>query len=251
MERFLIYTSLHLLFQREAEPLTDVRSRSTEVVRVDVSKSLNCRELRECDVVDSSGEKVGRISDMTFTFDGELKLSQFILAGSVWEEFLESVGVKPDVDPVFDGTLIERLGDKIELNTSRNSLKSTPDEDAVPVGEIRLSALEDMEILDTDGVVVGKAVDIDFDVNGMASLTVGGGFIEETLESLGLKEDVDIIVPGSAISAIQDNIRLSVSKESLGLNVNEALRIKEVDEVKTRYADDKGVMKVRLFHRPM
>lgn len=218
---------------------------------MDVSRSLSCRELREYDVVDSAGEKVGRIGDMTFTFDGELKLSQFILAGSAWEEFLESVGVKPDMDPVFDGKLIERLGDKIELNTSKNSLKSTLDQDAVPFGEIRLSALEDMDILDENGVVVGKAVDIDFDESGMASLTVGGGFIEETLESLGFKQDVDIIVPGSAISTIADSIQLSVSKDSLGLSMDEALKIKEVDEVKTRYADDKGVMKVRLFHRPM
>ena len=218
---------------------------------MDVTRSLNCRELRECDVVDSAGEKIGQISDMTFTFDGELKLSQFILAGSAWEEFLESIGTRPDMDPVFDGTLIKRLGDRIELNTSRNSLKSTLDKDAVPSGEIRLSSLEQMDILDELGVVVGKAVDIDFDVNGKASLTVGGGFIEETLESLGFKKDIDIIVPGSAISAITDVIQLRVSKDSLGLTMDEALRSPQVDEAKIKYRDSKAVMKVRLFDTPI
>lgn len=221
------------------------------MVIVDVSRSLNCRELKECDVLDSAGEKIGKINDMTFTFDGELKLSQFILAGSAWEEFLESVGAKPDMDPVFDGSLIERLGDKIQLNTSKNSLKSTLDDGAIPTGEIRLSTLEDMDILDENGVKVGRAIDIDFDVDGNAMLTVGGGFFEETLESLGFKADVDIIVPGTTISAITDSIQLKVSKDSLGLTMDQALKTPEVETAKTRYADDKGVMKVRLFHRPM
>lgn len=218
---------------------------------MDVSRSLNCREMKECDVIGSDGEKIGRISDMTFTFDGELKLSQFILAGSAWEEFLESVGAKPDMDPVFDGSLIEKIGDRIQLNTSSNSLKSTLDKDAIPTGEIRLSTLEDMDILDESGVKVGRAVDIDFDVDGTVSLTVGGGFIEETLESLGFKKDVDIIVPGSTISTITDTIQLKVSKDSLGLTMDEALKAPDVDEARTRYADEKSVMKVRLFSRPM
>ena len=218
---------------------------------MDVTRSLNCRELRECDVVDSAGEKIGQISDMTFSFDGELKLSQFILAGSAWEEFLESVGARPDMDPVFDGTLIKRLGDKIELNTSRNSLKSTLDEDAVPTGEIRLSSLEDMDILDENGVKVGRAIDIDFDVEGNASLTVGGGFFEETLEALGFKSNVDIIVPGSTIGSIGDHIQLKVSKDSLGLTMDEALKMPEADKARTQYADSKSVMKVRLFDKPI
>lgn len=219
------------------------------MVNVDISRSLNCRELKECDVIDSDGDTVGRISDMTFTFDGELKLSQFILAGSTWEEFLESIGAKPDMDPVFDGSLIKNLGDKIQLNTSSNSLKSTLDKDAIPTGEIKLSTLEDMDILDENGVKVGQAVDIDFDVDGKVSLTVGGGFIEETLESLGFKKDVDIIVPGSTISAITDSIQLKVSKESLGLTMDEALKTPEIAEAKTRYEDDKSVIKVRLFQK--
>ncbi|MCK4566403.1 MAG: PRC-barrel domain-containing protein [Candidatus Thorarchaeota archaeon] len=216
---------------------------------MDVSRSLNCRELKECDVIDSDGDKVGRISDMTFTFDGELKLSQFILAGSTWEEFLESIGAKPDMDPVFDGSLIKSLGDKIQLNTSSNSLKSTLDKDAIPTGEIRLSTLENMDILDDKGVKVGRAVDIDFDVDGNVSLTVGGGFIEETLESFGFKKDVDIIVPGSTISVITDSIQLRVSRDSLGLTMDKALKAPDVDKAKTKYTDKKSVMKVRLFHK--
>jgi sporulation protein YlmC with PRC-barrel domain len=218
---------------------------------MDVSRSICCRELKERDVIDSSGNRIGRINDMTFTFDGELKLSQFILGGNAWEEFLESVGVKPDKDPIFDGSLIERLGDKIQLNTSSNSLKTTIDEGAIPAGEIRLSKLEKMDIIDENGVKVGRAVDIDFDVDGSVSLTVGGGFIEETLESLGLKKDIDILVPGDRIEKIADNIHLNVSKDSLGVNMDEALRASDLEKAKDAHEAHKGVAKVKLFFRPM
>ncbi|MHA1943661.1 MAG: PRC-barrel domain-containing protein, partial [Candidatus Thorarchaeota archaeon] len=87
---------------------------------MDVKKPMNCKQLRDCDVVDSSGEKVGRINDLTFTFDGTLKLSQFILAGSKWEEFLESAKFRPDKDPVLNASIIQVVGDRVQLNTNVN-----------------------------------------------------------------------------------------------------------------------------------
>ncbi|MGD9397150.1 MAG: PRC-barrel domain-containing protein [Candidatus Thorarchaeota archaeon] len=216
---------------------------------MDVTKPLNCRDLRDCDVVDSSGQKVGRINDMTFTFDGQFKLEQFVLAGSDWEEFLESIKVKPDKDPLFDASMIRRIGDKVQLDSNVNTLKTTLDEDAIPKGEIRWSELSKKHIVDKDDVSVGKAVDIDFDLDGSAALTVGGGMIEESLERIGLKDDIDIIVPAETIESIGDKIKLKVSKDELKLTMDKALETPEVRAAKTR--TETHVMKVRLFHRPM
>ena len=130
---------------------------------MELSRSLNCKEIKKCDVVDSDGDNIGHITDMTFLFENGLHLKHFILAGSKWEEFLESIKVKPDKDPVFDASLIEAMGDNIKLNTSANSLKTTLDKGAIPPEEIRLSDLEDMDIFDVDSVKVGRAVDVDFD----------------------------------------------------------------------------------------
>jgi len=217
---------------------------------VDITKSLNCRELRDCDVVDSSGQKVGRINDMTFTFDGQLKLQQFILAGSDWEELLESVKIKPDKDPLFDASLIQRVGDQVILASNVNALKTTLEEDAIPKGEIRWSELSKKQIIDKNDENIGNAIDIDFDVHGKASLTVGGGFIEESLERIGLKDDIDIIVPAGAIASIGDHIRLTVSKDELQLTMDEALDTPEVRAIKDRRDVERSVMKVRLFSRP-
>jgi sporulation protein YlmC with PRC-barrel domain len=220
-------------------------------MRVDVDKSLNCNELRDCDVIDSTGKKIGKIGDMTFTFDGNLNLAQFVLVGSAWEEFLESIGAKPDKDPLFDASLIRRIGDKVQLATNVNSLKTTLDEDAIPKGEVRWSELKDKYIVDKDEVGVGKAVDIDFDVDGTASLTVGGGIIEETLESIGLKADVDIIVPAETIESMGDKIKLKVSKDELKLTMDKALENLEVKKARDDLATQRDVAKVRLFQKLM
>ena len=212
---------------------------------------MNCRELRACDVVDSDGQKVGRINDMTFTFDGQLKLEQFVLAGSAWEEFLESVKIRPDKDPLFDASMIRRIGDKVQLESNVNALKTTLDKGAIPKGEIRWSELSKKHIIDKDNVAVGKAIDIDFDIDGTASLTVGGGIVEETLEKIGLKDDIDIIVPAEAIESIDEQVRLNISKDQLQLTMDEALESPEVHAAKDRRQVEQGVMKVRLFHRPI
>jgi sporulation protein YlmC with PRC-barrel domain len=211
-------------------------------------KSMNCREITKCDVLDSLGDKIGRIGDMTFTFDGDLKLSQFILEGSRVEELLESLKVKPDMDPIFDASIIRRIGDHIRLNTQMNSLKTTLEEGAIPKGEIRLSELQKLEIVDKEDVKVGKAVDVDFDVDGTASLIVGGGIVEETLESLGLKSDIDIIVPTETIESMGEKIKLKVSKDELKLTMDDALKTDVVDRIKDHRERDKRVIRVQLHH---
>jgi sporulation protein YlmC with PRC-barrel domain len=214
---------------------------------VDVKKAMNAKQLRESDVVDSSGEKVGRINDLTFTFDGKLKLSQFILAGSKWEEFLESVKFRPDKDPVLDASIIEIIGDKVQLNTNVNSLKTTLDDGAIGPGEIRWSKLTKMDIVDKDDVKVGRAVDVDFDTEGFICLVAGGGFIEETLEDVGLKADVDILVPGTVITAVGEKVQLSVSKEDLKLTMTNAFENPEVKKARERPAHERAALRVRLF----
>jgi sporulation protein YlmC with PRC-barrel domain len=209
---------------------------------------MNCNELRDCDVVDSSGARVGKINDLTFVFEGALILKQFILAGSKWEEFLESIKFRPDKDPVLSADLISRIGDKVQLNTNVNSLKTTLDEGAIGMDEIRWSDLTKMDIFDKDDVKIGRAVDVDFDTDGTACLIVGGGFIEETLEDVGLKADVDILVPSTHVVAIRDKVVLDVSKEDLKLTMDKALENPEVKKAKELPADKRAAAKVRLYY---
>ncbi|MFW9847848.1 MAG: PRC-barrel domain-containing protein [Candidatus Thorarchaeota archaeon] len=214
---------------------------------MEIHQSICCRELKKADVLDINGEKIGNIGDLTFKFDGDLKLSQFILAGPAFQEFLEAVKIRPNKDPVFDAKLIKRLGDKIHLDTGTNSLKNTLDKGAIPKDEIRLSKLEKLQIVDKNGEVVGKAIDVDFDVDGSASLIVGGGFFEEKLEALGLKSNVDIIVPGKVIESIGDKVKLSVLKKDLALTMENAIKSSEETKTREEMKVHRELSKIRLY----
>ncbi len=219
---------------------------------MEIARSICSREVMKADVLDSSGEKIGKVGDLTFSFDGELKLSKFILSGSRWEEFLESIKFRPDLDPVFNESLIEKIDDNVHINTTKNSLKTTLESDAIPAGDIRLSDFMKMDIVDNSGKKVGRAIDVDFDIDGTVSVIVGGSFIEEKLEAAGLKTDVDIIVPGNVISAIGDRIHLSVSEDTLEVTMENALKSKDVMQARRDKAVRRDVTKVRLFtHRPI
>jgi sporulation protein YlmC with PRC-barrel domain len=212
-----------------------------------IERSICCRELRKTDVIDSTGRKIGRINDLTFTFDGNLKLSKFILAGPRWEEILESLSIKKDRDPVLDSSRIKHVGDKIHLDTSVNDLKTTIDKEAIPKGDIRYSSLQKMDIMDKQGKKVGHTIDIDFDETGAVSMIVGGSFIEEKLEALGLKTDVDIIVPGDVIATIKDKIHLKVSKDELETTMEDAVKPEQTKKAREAKQVAQQVNKVRLF----
>ena len=103
------------------------------------------------------------------------------------------------------------------------------------------------DIVDKDDVKVGRAVDVDFDTDGTACLIVGGGLIEESLESVGLKADIDVLVPSGHITSIRDKIVLDVSKDDLQLTMDKALENPEVKKARDRPAHERAALRVRLF----
>ncbi len=214
-----------------------------------IDQSICAKDLMKTDVVDSTGNKIGRIGDFTFKFDKGLKFSKFILSGPRWEELLESLRVRPDRDPVFDTSMIERIDDHVHVNTSVNDLKTTLDEHAIPDDDFRYSRLEKMHVIDKTGEKIGQILDIDFDTDGVVSMIVGGGFIEEKLEALGLKKDVDIIVPGHTISDIKENIHLNVSKDELETTMEDAVKSEKSMRAKETRDVTRQVTKVRLFNQ--
>jgi len=194
-----------------------------------LSKPVCCQEIKKMDVMDASGNKIGKISNLTFTFDGSLKLKHFILGGSRMEEFLEAINLKPDVDPVFESTVIKKIDTHIHLDTSVNGLRNF--HDTISDDEIKFSDLQKLEIVDKDGTKVGRAINVDFDVDGRTALIAGEGLLEEKLEDFGLKEDVDIIVPFQVIVSIDESIRLSVSKDELDASLDGILK-ERANEIK-------------------
>ncbi len=217
---------------------------------MDVAKSIQCEELLEFDVIDSSGNKIGNIGDMVFKFKDEIELTHFVLTGSFWEEFLERIGARDDIDPVFDASLIKEMKrDKVVLNTEGNKLQNLMSDFSEGEGDFSYKKLKDRDIVDDDGVKVGKVVDIHFDNDGLITLLAGGNFVEELLEASGIKVDVDILVPGTTIKSIGDAINLRVRKDQLSSVIGDALR--SPDGYKGRERRQKVYAHMSIFGRSM
>jgi sporulation protein YlmC with PRC-barrel domain len=80
--------------------------------------------------------------------------------------------------------------------------------------------LKNCNIEDKNGVQIGRLLDAVFrlDKSGftLTKFTVGGSRLEEILEDLGLKEDVDPVFPVEVISGVSPKrIRLNVAKNEL------------------------------------
>ncbi|MFW9907304.1 MAG: PRC-barrel domain-containing protein [Candidatus Thorarchaeota archaeon] len=199
-------------------------------------RSFCCNEIMNMDVLDSKGKKIGHVGEVSFTFNKMLKISRFTIEGPVWTKFLESLHIKDNQHRVFASSIIGKIDKHIHLTVAAEDFPSLEDKTTIPDDELRFSDLERLDIMDMNGIKVGHAIDVDIGTDGCASLIAGGGFFEEKLESIGLKNDVDIIIPCDAITSFDDTIRLSVPKDELDTTMDGILKEKKLEIQKQREA---------------
>jgi sporulation protein YlmC with PRC-barrel domain len=151
---------------------------------MEITKPYCCNELKNKTIMDSAGKKIGHISDLTFKLDKELKISHFILSGPVWEEFLETIHLKSDRNHVFDQSVIKKIDQHIHLDITGDDLLTTMSKNTISDDEVKFSELEKLDIFDKDHVKIGRAIDVDLDIDNRVAIIVGGGFVEEKLEAI-------------------------------------------------------------------
>jgi sporulation protein YlmC with PRC-barrel domain len=178
---------------------------------------LKYSEIRGKDVVDSKGDKVGEVMDWVFDCtDNKLDLKYVVLGGGRIEELLESIGARPDIDPVAKLEDVDSISDKVYLKVDGESLKNTIDPGVLAETDISFSKLSDVKVVDSDNFKVGFVIDIWFDKDNMMWLVLGGGFFEELLERLKAQPDIDLLVPPHFIESInKKEIKLNISKFQL------------------------------------
>jgi len=178
---------------------------------------LKYSDIRSKDVVDSNGKKVGEVMDWIFGCgENKLNLKYIVLGGGRVEEFLESIGTRPDIDPVVRLEDVDSITDKVYLKVDGESLKKTIDPGVLDEADFTFSKLSDIKVIDSDGFKIGFVIDIWFDEDNMMWLLLGGGFFEELLERIKAQPDIDLLVPPHFIESIdKDEIRLTISKFQL------------------------------------
>lgn len=196
-------------------------------------RNMKFSDMKNKSVIDKTGNKIGRLIDFHFDFTkGDLQLKSVVIGGGRIEEFLESIGVRPDIDPFFDMKSIEKYeDDTLYLNVEYQKLG-----EPVKLGdkEMKLSDLSKIKIMDSTGLKVGNVKDVWFDENCRMWFIVGGGFFEEFLESIRIKADIDFLVPQESITSISpENLHLKVNKFQLETTAKEEFE-KYKDSVKEK-----------------
>jgi sporulation protein YlmC with PRC-barrel domain len=177
-------------------------------------------EIRGKDVIDSNGEKVGEIIDCIFDVsENKIALKHLVLGGGLIEELLESIGARPDIDPVCNVSDLDSISDKVYLKVSKESLKKTIDPGVICETDLNFSKLGKLNLVDDDGLKIGHIIDIWFDLNSRMWLVIGGGFIEELLEKLKAQPEIDLLVPMDFIKSI-DSHTITLSKTQFELEAN-------------------------------
>jgi sporulation protein YlmC with PRC-barrel domain len=178
-------------------------------------------EIKKKPVVDSKGVTLGNINDFVFSIENNRLVPKSIMVGgSRLEELLESLGLRPDEDPIFSVDNIDVIGeDKVTLKVDGETLCSTLCEDIFGENDRRLSQISKAKVIDSDGFKIGKVIDVWFDDDAQVWLLLGGGFIEETLEKIGVQPDIDLIAGPKDIDVFTDeDIKLKWTRFQLESN---------------------------------
>ncbi|TFG32476.1 PRC-barrel domain containing protein [Candidatus Thorarchaeota archaeon] len=193
-------------------------------------------EIRKKDVIDSDGEKVGEIIDAIFDMsNNNIELKYFVLGGGIIEELLESLRIRPDIDPVCSIDDIESISDKIYLKVNKSSLLKTVDKGVLTESDIKFSKIDKVKIEDSDGYKIGNIIDLWFDNESTMWFLIGGGFFEEILEKIHAQPDCDLIAPAEIIQSVnRDSIIFSQTKFQL-----ESTCFNEYEREKKRLANEK------------
>ncbi len=168
-------------------------------------------------VIDAKNKEAGTVNDFIITYaDDTIKLKSIVLGGGRIEEFLESIGLRPDIDPVFQLDCISQITQDAVIIEDADNLKTTLDEGTITEKDMRLSELSKLKIIDSEGMDTGKVSDIWFDIDGSPWLVAGGNPFAELLERIGVLPDLDVLIPMEFIEKLdKDGIRLKYTKFQL------------------------------------
>ncbi len=173
-------------------------------------------DLEGSEIIDVSGAKIGKVYD--FVIDGNYILTKVIVGHSLFEDITEKLRIKPHlhyVIPIDDLNMGENEN-YLELTVPQDVLRKISEDDALHHDERRFSKLKNFKIVDREKETVGRIIDAIVHIDCKLSFILGGSYLEEIEERLGIIPDLDIFLPTNIISGEgDDTLFLRSSKSSL------------------------------------
>ncbi|MHA1737401.1 MAG: PRC-barrel domain-containing protein [Candidatus Heimdallarchaeota archaeon] len=205
-------------------------------------------DLRKKAVISSDGLKIGKIVDVVFTTD--CKLHSFIIGGSRWEEIREKLGLIDDIDPVIPVESIKTVKEVILLDIPKEKLLNYTDEGVIPENAFTYNTMKRKNIFDGREQRFGKIINLIFAPTGEAAFIIGGSIFEEVIESLGIKENIDLFLPITNVHEVIDKrIKLNKPIDELRLSANDKLMDEEAHRKYMNTLKSKASLQIHVRKR--
>ncbi len=208
----------------------------------------NISDMRKKVLVCADGKKIGHISDIIF--DKNLNIKSFIIAGSFWEEFRESLGIIDDIDPVVPVEhILEVTGNEIKIDLHKDQLPHKFSEGIITPETITYKALKRKQVMDYNNHPLGKISNMIFLPCGEAAFILSCNK-ETDMTPKGFGAKWDLLIPATDIESVDlKTVRISVKAESLEKTLNDHLLDKKAADDYLNSLKDKNIAAKRALTR--
>ncbi len=184
-----------------------------------LNKFENISELRKKTVVCPDGKKMGRIIDVVF--EDNLNMHSFIIGGSFWEEFRESIGIIDDIDPVIPiEHVIEVTKDEVRIDLTKEQCRHKLEKDVFPENAKMYSQMKRMNIVDYSNKPIGKICNMVFLPCGEPTFIVNAN--KTNIIPKGVTSHWDLLIPHTHVEEMSSKyMKLNVNAEQLSLALND------------------------------
>ncbi|MHA2296892.1 MAG: PRC-barrel domain-containing protein [Candidatus Hodarchaeales archaeon] len=190
------------------------------------NESLSSLSLRK--VVDGNGKTIGRIKDAIVN-KKDLIFRGFVIHGSKWEEMLEDINIKQDVDPLITPDLVVTINDStIVLNKPENELPNAMAPGTLAENEMFLTDLRKIPLKDPSGKNIGILTDIFFEKDEKVAYQIDGKEFIIFLSQYFLSRDLNYVISPAKIKFMEDHYQLQETirniERELKLNMTNIVR---------------------------
>ena len=207
----------------------------------------NISDMRKKTIVCPDGRKIGRIIDVVFNED--LSMHSFIIGGSFFEEFMKSLGIVDDIDPVIPiEHVVEVTTKEIKIDLTKEECRHKLEANIFPEKAIMYSQMKRMKFLDYSNKSIGKICNMVFLPCGEPTFIVNCN--QTNIIPQGVTSHWDLLVPHTNIAEMTSKyMKLNVNAEQLSMALNDHILNPEEARAYLNSLQKKNTAEMRAFIR--
>lgn len=175
----------------------------------------NLSNLKYKRVTDSEGHDIGTINDAVVNRDS-LDVRGFVIHGSKFEEMMEDLKIRTDVDPLVTFESIDSVDENsISLKITKSELANAMAPGEIKENELLFSKLQKVPVQSKYDEDIGIFIDIFFDENSKATYCLGGKAFLHMLRLHNCSDSLNYVVDPSEITKTDNGYKIGIEIKEL------------------------------------